>query len=153
MKTITFLILLIFSSMLINAQDIIDYKNFDEKKLDLILLNAMDGYNKTEYPINQDEIYTLFKKKSGELSLFEISYELNHKILKNYDTDSLYCFGITSSVLCENIITYQEIVERCLIDWQNPSDEFFLELGIRNILLTSYYNRKTNMVYIACVFR
>jgi len=150
------IIICLFSSMLLNAQ-VINWNKFDEKILNGQVFIRMSDYtqNNGHYSISpsfskQRRIHSCIVNNNARFSANEVSAKINHKIPKNY-------VGILDVISCKDIkdfdITYQDIANRCIIDWiLSPSDSFFMIGSGNEVVTTSYYNKKTETVYISVVF-
>ena len=138
MKKLIF-ILFLLPSMLINAQ-IVD---FNPEQMDSVMfatLNDNGGYVLTHSPVEK-KIYRYIKRKNDEMLPKDIITHINRKI-------SLDFVGIFDMVNGFKGCTYQSIAERCNKDWNNPSDAFFKNGWGSNIIIVSYYNRKTDKYFV-----
>lgn len=155
MKTLL-IILCLIPSMFLDAQ-VIDWNNFNEKTINNIMFDKLNIYTKTEggYTIiasnvKSSEIYNLIKRNSGKLSMNEIGIVINDKLPEQF-------VGVFNSIshkdIQDEIITYEDIVHKCFIEWKSsPSDSFFLIGYGSRVEIDSYYNRKTETLYISALF-
>ena len=142
--------------MLLNAQ-LIKWDKFDEKTLNGQVFMRLSEYTQNigHYSISpvfskQRKIHRLIKFNNSKYSLNELSANINYKLPTNY-------IGVLDAIPCKDIkdfdITYQDIANRCIIDWiLSPSDSFFMIGSGNEVVTTSYYNKKTETVYISVVF-
>ena len=150
------IILCLLSSIIINAQ-VIDFNNFSEKIMNEVMFTKMNEYTNTKggyslilSTVSQQKIYRYLKKNSDKLSIESLSFKINSELLKEDKTRSSMSVGILDSISCDVIQTYQDISDKCIIDWKdNPSDAFFM-IGYGKIGgVTTFYDKKNKTVYIS----
>jgi hypothetical protein len=149
MKTLLIVICL-FSSIIANAQDI-NWNKFDEKKLNREIFDLYDTIN--DYiSVNFSDVKKVdrllhknFGKKE-QLSSDDFISKINRDVLTN-SIAIIDCIHLdkVKCIPCDQYKSYWEIAERCRKDWDNPSDMFGMS---QFITVTSYYNKKTNTLYV-----
>jgi len=158
MKKLLVLICLL-PSILLGAQTV-DYKNFDTEKMNNAVLKAMVGYTKSNSDINENKILSYIKRNNEKFELNDLDMRLNTKFLAEYDTiyedieNVVTAVGVLSCVSCDELQNYEEISAKCVKDYNTGIENLFsiTQYG-KNITPISYYNKKTNKVYIFCVFK
>jgi hypothetical protein len=149
------IIICLFSSIIVNSQDI-NWNKFDEKKLNREIFDLYDESNDYIF-VNFPDVKKVdqllwwnFNKiaigKQKRLSTDELISKINQDILSN-SVAIIDCIHLDKikCVPCDQYKSYWEIAERCKKDWDNPSDMF----GINGfITVTSYFNKKTNTLYV-----
>ena len=158
MKTLTLLFCLIFS-LTINGQ-IISTKNFDEGKMNEVLIKSMYNHTALHYenslpslrpfPNFEDKVYECFIKKSGKMSLDDLGDYIYTKVFKKHDTRDHLWVTLIDDVSPKEFKTYQEVADKCLNDWKNnPSDNYFLGGQGIAVNVTSYYNKGAKKIFIS----
>lgn len=147
MKRILFLLCLI-PSMLINGQ-IIDYNHFNEKTLNDAMYNSLNNvkHRSRVYSSNKKkQIYEYVKNNCEKISIDSLVLKININIVVDFVV-------IIDHFSCDSIKTYQGIVNKCNSDWSNADDKFFRDLWGTKIFVVSYYDKKTNMIYVISAFK
>lgn len=143
----------------INAQTI-DHGHFDEDKMNEVLFSHMSNYTLKNYTyplvqtnIGEEQIYRFIKKRCDKLSLDELNAEINTKLLRKWDskaisqTDLVGNVGFIARISHKDFTTFQEIADRCISGWLNSEKLIFLNWSQIGEAI-SYYNRRTQMVYV-----
>jgi hypothetical protein len=145
---------------ILNAQ-IIDFSHFSEIRMNEVIFIDLNSYVKSQDGDSvirsydaQKKIHRCIKLYNERLTLDNLSSKINNEILSEYDTPSNLGVGILDSIPCQDIKTYQDIAIMCITDWENsPSDAFFLIGWGKKVVVTSFYNNRTNTIYISLVFK
>jgi hypothetical protein len=149
-----------FPWILINGQDI-DFSHFSEERMNEVMLINLNYYIKSQGGDSvirsldaQKSIYRCIKRNNEKVALDSLSSKINNEILTEYDSPSYLRVGILDSIPSQDIKTYQDIVIKCITDWTNsPSDAFFLIGWGKKVVVISFYNNRTNAIYISVVFK
>lgn len=142
--------------MLLNAQ-VINWEHFSEGFLNMNVYNRLHlrtrsegGYNLTLYSNNDSVIYNCIKKNNRKMSIDELSATINSIVPDNFT-------GILCEVSCKdshnNYIAYEDIARKSMKNFaESPSDAFFLLGSGSQVIITTFYNKKTETVYISVIF-
>ena len=134
--------------MLVNGQ-IIDYNRFNEKTLNDVMYNSLNNTkhrSRLSYSNKKKEIYEYVKNNCEKISIDSLILKVNIDIIVDF-------VAIIDHFPCDRIKTYQGIVNKCNSDWSNADDKFFRDMWGTKILVISYYNKKTNTIYIISAFK
>jgi hypothetical protein len=149
-------ILCLLPSMFINAQ-VVDWNTFNEKSVSTDMFTRLNRYTMTEcgysltlYSDNDSTIYNCIQKNSRKMSTDDLSGTINSIVPENFT-------GILGKISCKdshnNYLTYQDIVRKCLQNWiADPSDRFFMKGCGTQVIITTFYNKKTETVYISVIY-
>jgi hypothetical protein len=138
------------------SNSLIDFNNFDNQKITHLVFNTLNTYNNYSY-INPfpdgEKIYTFIEETCDSLLVDSLIVKINNEILNDKETIIPSSVAIIDSISCVGINDYSDIVRKCFYNWDNPSDMFFITAFGKNVGIINYYNKKTNTVYICCVFK
>lgn len=149
-------ILCLLPSMFLNAQ-VIDWKTFNEKSVSTDMFTRLNRYTMTEcgysltlYSDNDSTIYNCIQKNNRKMSVDTLSTTINGIVPDNF-------IGILGKISCKDLhnsyLAYQDIVRKCLQNWiANPSDAFFMKGCGTQVIITTFYNKKTETVYISVIY-
>lgn len=93
------------------------------------------------------------KRYNEKLTLDSLGTKINNEILTKFDTPTNMSVGIFDRIPWQDIKTYQDIALMCITDWKNsPSDAFFMTGWGNEVEVISYYNKRTNSIYVSLVY-
>jgi len=138
----------------------IDPCNFSEEKMNDVLFMKMNEFTEAHYSYSlfwEDNksrmIYRLIKKNHERLDFDDLTLKINRQLQIRYDTKVLSganlvgSVGLTCRISSKDFKTYQDIAGRCIEEWSTSENLIFMRWGqIGNAV--SYYNRRTEMVYL-----
>lgn len=149
-------ILCLLPSMFLNAQ-VIDWNTFNEKSVSTDMFTRLNRYTMTEcgysltlYSDNDSTIYNCIQKNNRKMSVDNLSATINGIVPDNF-------IGILGKISCKDLhnsyLVYQDIVRKCLQNWiADPSDAFFMKGYGTQAIITTFYNKKTETVYISVIY-
>jgi hypothetical protein len=157
MKTLL-IILFVIQTLFINAQ-VINWNNFSEKTMNDVMIIEMSKQINSNRPFvrsstGHGKIYKCIKKCNEKLSVDDISVKINERILSKYDTETIINenqvgnVGLLNAFNTNGIKTYQDIATKSITDWNNSVDVVVFLKWSNVINAVSYYNKKTNTVYV-----
>ena len=138
----------------------LDPYHFNEEKMNNVLFMKMNEFTVANYSYSlfrtsqgDRRIYRLIRKNCEKMDLDDLTLELNNHLKKRYDNELLVeanlvgSVGLTCSMTCKGIKSYQGIVDLCIGDWSTSENLIFMKWG-QICSAISYYDRRTDMVHL-----
>ena len=143
--------------MFVNGQNI-DYSSFNTKQMNKAMTNTLNENkhrSRVHYSNKAKKVYNYIKENNENIFVDSLITTINLEILTDYvalintvSVASIKC------IPCEKFTTYQELAKRCNDDWNvNRDDKFFKDKWGKKILVISYFNERTSMVYVICAIK
>jgi len=142
----------------------IDQNRFNETTMNTVLFHGINEYSQDHFNYSvsrttkgQRFVFRFIKTNNGKMSIDELNFKLNKGISRRYDSKALRKANLVGSVGLVDTIsvhegkTYQEIAEKCITDWINSDNSFFLSWG-RIVNTFSYYNRRSQTIILVLEF-
>lgn len=138
----------------------IDPCYFNEEKMNDVLFTKMNEFTEAHYSYSlfwddngSRMIYRLIRRNHEKMDFVDLTLKINTQLQKRYDIEVVSksnlvgSVGLTCCISSKDFKTYQDIAGRCIEEWSTSENLIFMRWGqIGNAI--SYYNRRTEMVYL-----